>query len=166
MRPAALPLGDEECGLPFCRRQTFMYGETYDHDQLNDATHEHLHEAFGVANMTTFRHITRVLREGHVVTADGDDIYLSATDNLRLPISFLHGENNRLFKPEGSQLTYDYLQRGQRTRALHAHGHPGLLAHGPVHRQGRRPRRLPGHHGGARSLQLTPPARITHLGAR
>ncbi len=33
-----------------------------------------------------------------------------ATDNLKLPISFLHGENNRLFKPEGSQLTYDYLR--------------------------------------------------------
>ena len=87
----------------------FIFGETYDHDQLNDATHEHLHEAFGVANMTTLRHITRILREGHVVTADGDDAYLPATDNLRLPISFIHGEHNRLFTPEGSQLTYDFL---------------------------------------------------------
>ena len=103
------PAGEEECGLPFCRRQMFIFGETYDHDQLNDATHEHLHEAFGVANMTTLRHITRILREGHVVTADGDDVYLPATDNLRLPISFIHGENNRLFTPEGSQLTYDFL---------------------------------------------------------
>ena len=104
------PSGEEACGLPFCRRQMFMYGETYDHDQLNDATHEHLHEAFGVANMTTFRHITRILREGHVVTADGEDVYMAATDNLRLPIFFLHGEKNRLFKPEGSQLTYDFLR--------------------------------------------------------
>jgi cholesterol oxidase len=104
------PSGEQECGLPFCRRQMFMYGETYDHDQLNDATHEHLHEAFGDANKTTFRHITRILRAGHVVTADGDEVYLGATDNLRLPISFLHGENNRLFKPEGSLLTYDYLR--------------------------------------------------------
>ncbi len=103
------PAGEEECGLPFCRRQMFIFGETYDHDQLNDATHEHLHEAFGVANMTTLRHITRILREGHVVTADGDDVYLPATDNLRLPISFIHGENNRLFTPDGSQLTYDFL---------------------------------------------------------
>jgi len=104
------PAGEEECGLPFCRRVMFLYGEVYDHDQLNDATHEHLHEAFGVANMTTFRQITVALREGHVVAADGADVYLPATDNLRLPISFLHGENNRLFKPEGSQLTYDYLR--------------------------------------------------------
>jgi choline dehydrogenase-like flavoprotein len=103
------PSGDEQCGLPFCRRVMFMYGEVYDHDQLNDATHEHLHEVFGVANMTTFKQITVALREGHIVAADGADIYLPATDNLRLPISFLHGENNRLFKPEGSQLTHDYL---------------------------------------------------------
>jgi cholesterol oxidase len=103
------PSGEEECGLPFCRRVMFMYGEVYDHAQLNDATHEHLHEVFGVANMTTFRQITLALREGHIVAADGADVYLPATDNLRVPISFLHGENNRLFKPEGSQLTYDYL---------------------------------------------------------
>ncbi len=147
----------EECGLPFCRRQMFMYGETYDHDQLNDATHEHLHEAFGVANMTTFKQITLALREGHVVAADGADVYLPATDNLRLPISFLHGENNRLFMPEGSQLTYDYLTEANGPDLYTRTVVPGLLAHGPVHRQGRRPRRLPGDHGRARSLQLTPP---------
>ena len=36
----------------------FLYGEVYDHDQLNDATHEALHEVFGIANMTTFDQIT------------------------------------------------------------------------------------------------------------
>ena len=41
--------------------------------------------------------------------ADGADVYLPATDNLRVPLMFLHGEHNRLFKPEGSQLTYDHL---------------------------------------------------------
>ncbi|MEO6509836.1 MAG: hypothetical protein ABIO16_02515 [Nocardioides sp.] len=104
------PSGEEDCGLPFCRRVMFLYGEVYDHDQLNDATHEHLHEAFGVANMATFRQITEILRAGHAVTASGEDAYLPATDNLKVPISFLHGEKNRLFKPEGSQLTYDYLR--------------------------------------------------------
>jgi choline dehydrogenase-like flavoprotein len=104
------PSGEEACDLPFCRRVMFMYGEVYDHDQLNDATHEHLHEVFGVANMTTFKQITLALREGHIVAADGSEVYLPATDNMKLPITFLHGEHNRLFKPEGSQLTYDYLR--------------------------------------------------------
>ena len=84
-------------------------GEVYDHDQLNDATHEHLHEVFGVANMRTFQQITRILREGHVVAADGADVYLPQVDRFRMPIAFLHGANNRLFLPEGSRLTYDLL---------------------------------------------------------
>ncbi len=104
------PAGEEQCGNPFCRRVMFMYGEVYDHDQLNEATHEHLHEAFGVANITTFQQISLALREGHIVSADGDDVYLPATDRFRLPIAFLHGANNRLFTPEGSQLTFDYLR--------------------------------------------------------
>ena len=79
------PSGEEPCGLPFCRRVMFMYGEVYDHDQLNDATHEALHEVFGVANMTTFDQISLALREGHMVAADGADVYLPATDNLRVP---------------------------------------------------------------------------------
>ena len=104
------PSGEEPCGLPFCRRVMFLYGEVYDHDQLNEATHEALHEVFGVANLTTFEQITLALREGHIVAADGEDVYLPATDNLRVPLSFLHGEHNRLFEPEGSRLTYEYLR--------------------------------------------------------
>ena len=104
------PSGEEACGLPFCRRVMFLYGEVYDHDQLNEATHEALHEVFGVANLTTFEQITLALREGHIVAADGEDVYLPATDNLRVPLSFLHGEHNRLFEPEGSRLTYEYLR--------------------------------------------------------
>jgi cholesterol oxidase len=103
------PSGPEECGSAFCRRVMFMYGEVYDHDNLNDATHEHLHEVFGVANMRTFAQITRILRAGHAVAADGADIYLPEVDRFRMPISFIHGANNRLFLPEGSKLTYDYL---------------------------------------------------------
>ena len=104
------PAGEEQCGLPFCRRVMFTYGEVYDHDRLNDATHRHLHEAFGVANMSTFKQITLALRTGHVVAADGSDDYVTALDNLALPISFLHGANNRLFLPEGSLLTYEALR--------------------------------------------------------
>src|SRR5262245_47163790 len=104
------PAGKEQCGSAFCRRVMFMYGEVYDHDQLNDATHEHLHEAFGVANLTTFKQITQSLRNGHVVTSEGDDVYLAKPENFKLPIAFIHGEHNRLFLPEGSKLTYEYLR--------------------------------------------------------
>ena len=107
---AVYPSGDEPCDRPFCRRVMFMYGEVYDHAQLNDATHDHLEEAFGVANMTTLRHITRILRADHAVSADGDHDYLDDVSGLRVPIAFLHGADNRLFLPEGSEITYDVLR--------------------------------------------------------
>ena len=65
--PCGVPVRRGALRLPFCRRMMFMYGEVYDHDQLNDATHEALHEVFGVANMATFEQITLALREGHIV---------------------------------------------------------------------------------------------------
>ncbi|WP_392543512.1 alpha/beta fold hydrolase [Oryzobacter telluris] len=119
------PAGEEQCGLPFCRRVMFTYGEVYDHDQLNDATHRHLHEAFGVANMTTFKQITLALRTGHVVAADGSDDYVTALGNLALPITFLHGENNRLFLPEGSRLTYEALREANDPDLYTRHVIPG-----------------------------------------
>jgi hypothetical protein len=88
----------------------FMYAEVYDHDQMNDATHEHLHEAFGVSNLTTFKQITQAIRKGHVVSADGEDVYMPNAHRLKIPIAFLHGEQNRLFLPEGSKLTYEFLR--------------------------------------------------------
>lgn len=105
------PAGKEQCSSAFCRRVTFMYGEVYDHDQLNDATHEALHEAFGVSNLTTFKQITESLRAGYAVNANGEDVYLPAADKLKLPIAFLHGENNRLFLPAGSEATFEFLAK-------------------------------------------------------
>lgn len=107
---AFYPEGDEPCDRPFCRRVAFTFGESYEHDQLNEATHDHLNEAFGDANITTLRHVTKMIREGHAVSMDGDHDYLDDVDNLKLPITFIHGERNRLFLPEGSALTYEWLQ--------------------------------------------------------
>ena len=99
----------ERCNNPICHRILFMYGEVYDHDQLNTATHDAMHEMFGVANMETFRQITLMLREDHAVAADGSEAYLPNASRIDIPITFIHGENNRLFLPEGSRKTYEFL---------------------------------------------------------
>ena len=104
------PAGHQYCSSPFCRRMMFMYGEVFDHDQLNDATHEAIHEAFGVANLSTFKQITQALRAGHVVHPNGKDDYLDNVEGLKLPIAFLHGAKNRLFLPEGSKETFEFLK--------------------------------------------------------
>lgn len=122
---AIYPSGDEPCERPFCRRVMFMYGEVYDHDQLNDATHDHIEEAFGVANMTTLRHVTKILREDHAVSMDGDFDYLDDVEGLRVPIAFIHGEHNRLFIPEGSRLTYEFLRERNGPELYSRHVIPG-----------------------------------------
>ena len=108
---AFYPEGDEPCDRPFCRRAAFTFGESYDHDQLNAETHDHIGEAFGDANITALRHVTKMIREGHAVSMDGDHDYLDDVGNLGLPIAFIHGEHNRLFLPEGSALTYEFLRQ-------------------------------------------------------
>lgn len=122
---ALYPAGDEPCDRPFCRRVMFMYGEVYEHDNLNEATHDHIDEAFGVANMTTLRHITRILRANHAVSMDGEHDYLDGAHNMRVPIAFLHGEENRLFRPEGSALTYEWLREQNGPELYSRHVVPG-----------------------------------------
>ena len=102
--------GVERCDDPVCRRIKFMYGDVFAHDRLNDETHSNLAPIFGRASAYTFRHITRMMRKGHVVDAEGRDTYLPNLHRLRMPIAFIHGERNNLFLTEGSRKTYDLLR--------------------------------------------------------
>lgn len=101
----------ERCDSAVCRRILGIYGEVYKHAMLNDDTHKAIHEMFGVANLTSFNHITRMIRAGHIVDADGGDTYLPEIARLSLPITFFHAEENRLFLPEGSERTFQQLAR-------------------------------------------------------
>jgi cholesterol oxidase len=94
----------ETCRSPVCRRITFMYGHLYHHDQLNRATHDALHELFGVASLSMFDHLAQMVRAGHAVTADGASC-LHHLDRLALPITFIHGAENACFLPEGTSQT-------------------------------------------------------------
>jgi cholesterol oxidase len=100
----------QRCDSPTCRRIDFMYGPLYRHEQLNQATHDALPELFGRANLTTFVHLIRMIRHGHVVTAEGRDTYLGASKRLAIPITFLHGAMNDCFLPESTARTLDFLQ--------------------------------------------------------
>lgn len=101
----------ERCHLPVCRRILFMYGEVFEHAQLNRETHEMLDELFGVAHMQPFAQLAAMTREGHIVDADGNDTYTPHVARLSLPITFLHGADNNMFQPEGSLKTLEWLQQ-------------------------------------------------------
>jgi len=101
----------ERCDSPVCRRILFLYGEVFVHAQLNEATHQAVHEMFGVSNMTIFEHISRIVTKGHVVDAQGEETYLKTVQNMDLPITYIHGELNHFFSPEGTKETVELLKR-------------------------------------------------------
>lgn len=104
----------EDCHDPVCHRITFMYSLLYQHEQLTERFHDNLHELFGIGNIATFEHLAEMVREQHVVSDDGEEIYLPHIDRLKMPIRFIHGEQNHCYKPVSTQRTYE--------RLVEAHG--------------------------------------------
>lgn len=103
---ALQPLAAEErCGSLTCHRGTFLYGLLWEHDQLNQATHDTLHEWMGVANVDVLEHLAAMVRAGHVVDAGGDAGDLDHVGRLAFPITFLHGAENQVFSPESTERT-------------------------------------------------------------
>lgn len=100
---------EERCDNPVCHRITFLYGNLYEHDQLNEPTHENLHEMFGVANITCFEHLAVMSRKGVVVDLEGEDVYLPHLDRMAIPITFISGEENACFLPVSTERTYKAL---------------------------------------------------------
>ncbi|MDA1313580.1 MAG: alpha/beta fold hydrolase [Acidobacteria bacterium] len=90
---------------PVERLIQLIYGEVYNHDRLNAATHAAMGEMFGVANLRTFAHLANLVRKGRILNAAGEDVYLPHVDRLKFPITFIHGEENHLFLPEGTRQT-------------------------------------------------------------
>jgi cholesterol oxidase len=101
----------EQCTSAVCRRILGIYGDVYKHDQLNDATHNAIHEMFGVANMTTFNHLSLMVRKGQIVDHKGDDTYLPHLDRLAIPVTFVTGAENNLFLPDGTLKTLQALAK-------------------------------------------------------
>ena len=100
---------EEQCKNPVCRRVTFLYGQLYEHDQLNGITHDNLHELYGVTNMRSLEQLATMTREGHITDADGNNIYLPHLERMKLPITFIVGDENECFLPESLNKTYQIL---------------------------------------------------------
>lgn len=113
------------CDSPVCRRICFVYGDVYDHANLNAATHDALVDVFGITNITFFEHISRMIRARRAVTADGRDAYLANLDRYRFPIAFVTGEHNRMFLPQSLELTHELLVRAHGPELYSRHIVPG-----------------------------------------
>jgi cholesterol oxidase len=101
---------EEHCDSPVCHRISFMYSLLYEHDRLNAATHDALHELFGVANVAAFEHLAEMVRAGRLVDAAGGDVYLPHLERLAIPITLIHGAENACFLPQSTERTLEALR--------------------------------------------------------
>ena len=111
---------EERCNSPVCHRVTFLYAPLSEHDQLHNATLDVLHELFGPASISNFRHLGVLTRTGHLVSARGEDSYMPHVDRLAIPIAFIHGAENETWTPKSTSRTFDWLRR---------HNGHGLYSH-------------------------------------
>jgi cholesterol oxidase len=102
---------------PVSRRIAFLYGQLYELDQLNEQTYNNLHELFGVASISSLEHLATMIKRGHVVNFDGDDVYLltaagmPSLKRLAIPIAFAHGALNKCWLPVSTEITLDLLRQ-------------------------------------------------------
>jgi len=117
--------GDFRDSNPVSRRISFLYGPLYKLDQLNNTTYGALHEMFGVANISSFKHLALMVREGKIVTADGKDSYIPNIKNLAIPITIIHGAENQCYLPKSTELTFDLMRENNKRILYNRHLIPG-----------------------------------------
>lgn len=101
----------EQCKNPVCRRIFSIFGPSYAHAQLNEATHNAMMEMFGLIAIPPFKQLSLIMQREQVVDAEGGDSYLQPGQlaRLALPISFITGAKNHIFDPETITRTYQWL---------------------------------------------------------
>ncbi len=117
LRVAPTPRG-ESCGNAVCQWITAYFGLTHRHWQLNEDTHNDLGRLFGVTSVHPLRHIGDMVAARKSLDHEGNDVYLRSDDKdepgnanrLAIPILFLAGSHNRIFFPETSKRTYQWLK--------------------------------------------------------
>ena len=119
----------ERCNSPVCRRILFIFHESFHHGQLNRETHDSMWRWYGSANMRALKQLAIMIREGHLVDEEANDVYMHNVGNLRLPISLMSGELNRSFLPDSTRETYQWLrsskndERWYRRKVFRNYGH-------------------------------------------
>lgn len=108
-----------ECDNQVCKMVSFTYGAgnptLWSHDNLNDETHEWLRGEFASVPLSFFRQIARSVREGHLVSVDGmaelPADFVSQPPQTDARVTFLSGEHNVCFTPDGQLRTFEFFER-------------------------------------------------------
>ena len=105
------------CYSPTCHRINFIFGPSYRHENLNQATHDAIRHMFGPVSPTPFKHISKIFTEGRVVSADGAIDYFQCPERLSMPVHFIAGARNQEMLPEATLRTLHWLKRTNKDRA-------------------------------------------------
>lgn len=112
----------ERCGHVTCRRAAFLWGELIRHANVDDASHARMPQLLGDAAVLPFVQITRAIRSGRIADARGEDVYLAnAARRLRMPITFVHGSDNRTLLEDSTRLTFEHLVERNGPALYHRH---------------------------------------------
>lgn len=106
----AVSLFHRECDMPACHMLSLMWGTgwpaLYHHDNLDERTHQRAGDLFGATSMHYYRHIRKMVRAGNTAIKyrPGDprhaalpDSYLEHAREIRTPVLFSTGTDNRVF---------------------------------------------------------------------
>lgn len=105
-------LDAERCRSSVCHRVLAIYGPSYRHAQLDEATHRAVRHMFGEANVAAFAHPAAIVRKGgRARDARGRDAYLPHVGRLDFPVLFLVGTHNREILPDAAEETLAWLRR-------------------------------------------------------
>ena len=96
----------ERCDNPTCRREAFLFGDLTKHANLSDETHARYAEFFGRAAVRPFRQMATITRAGGLRDFQGRDAYLPHLSRLALPVTFIHGAENRAVGQAATGHTY------------------------------------------------------------
>ncbi len=83
------------------RKAFWLYGETWDNANIGSALRSQIHDMIGPVNLTTYRQVGQFVRQGRVVTANGESDLVSDEFLLAAYGQFdslwLHGERSGMF---------------------------------------------------------------------
>jgi pimeloyl-ACP methyl ester carboxylesterase len=116
---SAVLLAHHECDNPVCKMVSFVYGSGFpalwEHENLNEATHNWLSAEFGAVPMTFFRHIDLCERNGSLVNViDSDRLpksYVDQAPRTKARFGFLAGALNKCFLAESQERTFAYFEQ-------------------------------------------------------
>ena len=109
-----------ECRNAVCRHASFTYGSGFPtlwlHENLDELTHEWLKGEFAHVPMSFFRQMKRCIAAGHLVsTGKYADVlprdFVAAAPRTEARITFLGGERNDCFVPEGMARSCDFFEK-------------------------------------------------------